>query len=83
MKREDIRRFAGRDWSRLAAAKDRAWLRAKQAMSADDAIRSADELRKFALDARAGWPDRVHRADDLQTHVRVSEALGAVHVRPR
>ena len=83
MTRDDIRRFAGRDWSRLAAAKDRAWLRAKQATSASDAIRAADQLRKFALHARAGWPDRDHRADDLHTHVRVSEALGAVHVRPR
>ena len=83
MTREDIRRFAGRDWSRLAAAKDRAWLRAKQAMSTSDAIRTADELRKFAIVARAGWPDPADRADDVQTHVRVSEALGAVHVRPR
>ena len=83
MTRDDIRRFAGRDWSRLAVAKDRAWLRAKQAMSTSDAIRAADELRKFTLDARAGWPDPTDRANDVQTHVRVSEALGAVHVRPR
>lgn len=83
MTREDIRRFARRDWTRVADAKNRSWLARKAQGSVDDAIRSADRLRRFALVARPDWPDRAHRAEDLQTHIRVAEALGAVRLRPR
>jgi len=83
MTREDVRRFVDRDWARVSAAKDRAWLAAKRDNGAADALRAGDQLRRFARSVRADWPDLAHRTNDRQTHVRVSEALGAVRIRPR
>lgn len=80
---EALRRFARRDWSGLAAAKDRAWLEAKRDGDASDALRSADELRRYVRRIRPDWPARADREEDLQTHIRVLKALGAVSVRSR
>jgi hypothetical protein len=78
---DDIRRFLRRDWSRLAAAKARTWQAGKGTPGGD--LRAANELRRYARMARADWPGTDDRAEDLRTHVRVSEALGAVGLRSR
>ncbi len=35
------------------------------------------------LTVRPDWPSPDDRADDLRNHIRVSEALGALAIRPR
>ncbi len=78
---EDIRHFAKRDWAAIAVAKNRRWASAKQTPAAD--LMVADQLRHHAIRLHPGWPSAIDRAEDLQAHIRVSEALGAVRVRSR
>jgi len=75
----EIRQLLDRDWTRLADAKTRTWQAAKGGPAAD--LRAADQLRRYVLAVRRDWPDPLERAGDLGTHIRVSEALGAVRVR--
>ena len=79
--RDAIRQYLRRDWDRLATAKARAWQDGKRTPAAD--LRAANELRRHALVVRPDWPDARDREADLRTHVRVSEALDAVGIRPR
>lgn len=81
MTRDDIRQFVNRDWTRIAAAKARTWQAGKQTPAGD--LRAGDELRRHVAALRPDWPDPGDRADDLRTHLRVSEALGAVGISPR
>jgi hypothetical protein len=79
--RDDIRAFVSRDWAGLAAAKASAWQSSKRTPAGD--LQAADELRRYVLTLRPDWPSRDDRTDDLQNHIRVSEALGAAGIRPR
>lgn len=81
MTRDDIREYVNRDWVRVAAAKAEAWEAGKQTPAGD--LRAAHELRRYVLTVRPDWPGLDDRAEDLRTHLRVSEALGAVGIRPR
>lgn len=81
MTRDDIRSFVNRDWARVADAKVEAW-QARKATPAED-LRAAAELRRHVLALRSDWPSRDDRLDDLQSHIRLSEALGAIVLRPR
>lgn len=79
--RDAIRQFLERDWAWLAAEKARAWQHGKRTPAAD--LRAANELRRHVAAVRPDWPDASDREEDLRTHVRVSEALGAVSVGHR
>jgi len=79
MTREDIRAFARRDWATVAEAKARFWAERKWAMTASDALATAEMLRQHARRLRPDWPSPDERAADLAHHVRLSEALRAVH----
>lgn len=81
MIREDIRRFVNRDWARVGAAKAVSWQVGKR--TAADDLHAADQLRQYVLSIRPSWPSPDERAADLRNHLRVSEALGAVAIRPR
>lgn len=83
MERRDIRAFAGRDWQRVADAKDAHWLVQKRDQSASQILAAGAELRRHALKIRRDWPSARERADDLEMHRRVSEALRAVGRQPR
>ena len=74
--RDNIREFVNRDWARLAAAKALAWQAGKRTPAGD--LHLADQLRRYVLTVRPDWPGLDDRTDDLQSHIRVSEALGAV-----
>ena len=80
MHKEDIIAFAQRDWDAIAEHKRRYW--AESAMTADERLRIADELRRYARELHPDWPTREQREEDLATHVRVGEALRRVR-RPR
>ena len=79
--RDDIRKFVNRDWARVAAAKTETWQAGERTPAGD--LRAADQLRRYVLTVRPDWPGHDDRIDDLQSHIRVSEALGAIGIRPR
>lgn len=81
MTQEQIRAFVTRDWAVLAAVKARTWQAGKQTPAGD--LHAADQLRRHVLAIRSDWPSLDERADDFTSHIRVSEALGAVGIRPR
>ncbi|MEZ5289405.1 MAG: hypothetical protein R2712_32305, partial [Vicinamibacterales bacterium] len=81
--RSSVRQFVSRDWSAVAASKDRGWRALKSGRSAADVLSVADQLRKHAQRLRPDWPSRQERLDDLLIHQRVGEALRAVACRPR
>jgi hypothetical protein len=74
-----LRAFAARNWDAVARSKAAMW----QELTPADKIRLADELRRQALLTRPGWPSAADRRADLQTHLRVSEALRRVPPRLR
>lgn len=79
MTRGDIVAFARREWALVEAQKARFWAERKGTLSPTDAIRIGDELRRHAWALRPGWPRETERAEDLTNHLRVAEALRAVH----
>lgn len=78
MTRDDLVRFATRDWSAIADDKARYWADRKASMSPADVLQLGDDLRRHALAVRPDWPSAADRAADRETHRRVSEALRAV-----
>jgi hypothetical protein len=76
--RTDILAFVRREWSLAAEQKAAFWAEHKRTISAAEAVRLGDELRRHARLVQPTWPDAAERADDLAVHIRVSEALRAV-----
>lgn len=84
MTREDLVRFATRDWAVIADDKARYWAERKRTMSPAEVLRLGDDLRRYASALRPGWPNEADRAADRATHGRVTEALRAVaHIGSR
>jgi len=78
MTREDLVRFAGRDWAAIADDKARYWAERKATMSPSDVLQLGDDLRRHAMVVRPDWPSAADRIADRETHRRVSGALRAV-----
>jgi hypothetical protein len=78
MTRDDLIRFATRDWAAVADAKVSYWVERKAAMSPAAIMQLGDDLRRHALAMRPDWPGDADRAADAALHHRVSEALRAV-----
>ncbi len=78
MRREDLIEYAGRDWQRLAEAKERYWAERKGQMTPAEALHLADDLRDEVARRRPDWPSTDERREDLATHARVSECLQRV-----
>jgi hypothetical protein len=78
--REDLIRFARRDWAAVGRAKQAHWLRQKRGLSDSDLCRRSDDLLRHARavgrspSAAGLGPDLA----DLETHHRVGQALRAV-----
>jgi hypothetical protein len=81
MRREDLIAFARRDWSSVAAMKERFWAERKRHMTPSEALRLADDLRSSVASRRSDWPSDDERRSDLETHARVSESLRSVRAR--
>jgi hypothetical protein len=75
---KDIAAFAGRDWTALAASKDAQWLAERRRRGIAWCFRVADDLRRQVLRQQPAWPSTKERLADLDTHVRVGEALRRV-----
>jgi Arc/MetJ-type ribon-helix-helix transcriptional regulator len=78
MSRDDLVRFARRDWAAVAAAKEAQWLRQKAAMSPADGLEMSDVMRRYARAISPEWPTQADREADLSVHHRVGQALRAV-----
>ena len=74
--RDELVRFARRDWVAIAAAKERHWLRWKERMTPADLWRLSDDLHSSAR-PRGDWLQS-DRLADLFVHQRVGQALRAV-----
>lgn len=82
MKREDLVRFATRDWAAIADDKARYWADRKASMTPAGVLQLGDDLRRHALSVRPDGPSATDRAADGETHRRVSESLRAVIRQP-
>jgi hypothetical protein len=84
MTREDLVRFATRDWAAIDGERAAFWIDRKRRMSPADVLSLGDDLRRHASIVRPNWPTAADRSADLATHERVTEALRAVtHVGVR
>lgn len=75
---EDLRRFAGRDWERLAAMKQQAWLARKHELGAASSLREAASLYAWARTVRPDWPSAEDRRLDLESHQRLNRLLDRI-----
>lgn len=76
--REDLIRFARRDWAAVAHAKEQHWLRQKQASSGPDQCRRVDDLLRYVRAATGASASLADRLSDMHVHHRVGLALRAV-----
>ncbi len=81
MRKEDLVAFAKRDWSRIADAKADYWADRKRRMTATEALRLGDVLRREVLTFRSAWQTDEERLADLAAHIRVTEMLRRVQPR--
>jgi hypothetical protein len=82
MRREDLIAFARRDWTRLAAMKDRFWIEQKQQLNASEILQLGEDLRSAVMSRRTDWPSDEERRSDIESHTRVSESLQRVRYSP-
>ena len=70
--------FLSRDWDLVARAKEQYWAERKRRLGLVEVLRVMSELREHARALRPEWPTPEERAEDLQVHQRVAEALSKV-----
>lgn len=75
---EDLQAYATRDWDQVAREKERWWAERGRELTPAEKIRIGDMLRRHAQALRPDWPSPEERREDLETHIRVSEALRRV-----
>ena len=78
MLREDLIRYATRDWAAVEQAKQRHWLRQKREVPTVETLRRADDLLRHARASGRATPSVAERLDDLRVHHRIGLALRAV-----
>jgi hypothetical protein len=81
--KDDLIRFARRDWAAVARVKASHWLGQKRTQSTADVYRRADALLRHARTATRREPSHADRLADLNVHQRVGEALRAVPLTAR
>lgn len=80
---DELRQFARQDWATAQRDKELYWRDWKKQHGPAAGIRIADELRKQVLAQKPAWPSDEERREDLETHLRVLEALDRVPSRRR
>jgi urease accessory protein UreF len=76
--RDEIVKFAERDWVAIEDDKALHWAARKRTMSPAAALRLGDDLRRHAKAMRPDWPSEAERMADQDTHACVTKALRAV-----
>jgi hypothetical protein len=80
---EALRAFALRDRRVIQPSRDDHWQKSKLESGPAESVRVAEELRAHIRLIHPEWPTPADRRDDLEAHVRVSEALRRVSRRRR
>jgi hypothetical protein len=75
--REDLIRFARRDWAAAAQAKDQHWLREKQRSAGPDDCRRLEDMLQHVRAAGRAAASKAERLSDIDVHARVGLALRA------
>lgn len=75
---DEIRAYAGRDWSLIDESKRRYWAERKKGLSPAEALEVAEALRLHARAIRPDWPSPAERAVDIEVHAKVSSCLRSV-----
>jgi hypothetical protein len=75
---KDLAAFAARDWEAVSASKETQWLSERRRRGVRWCLEVAEELRRQVLRRHPAWPTADERQDDLDTHVRVGNALRRV-----
>lgn len=83
MDTDALREYANRERRPLVELKADHWRQRKALLGAGEALRVAEELRRWCIQANPGWPRDIDRAADLAVHVRVGEALRSAGVHDR
>lgn len=83
MTRDDLIRFALRDWAAVADAKERHWLRRRQQVGYDALLQVSDDLLRHARAASSTGAVLADRLADAAVHQRVGESLRAVALTAR
>jgi len=78
---EQIRAYCNRDWALIARSKSSYY--AERRLTPAQRLQMAAELYESARSRRPEWPTLAERDADFAAHVRLSEKLGALQVRPR
>lgn len=74
----DLRAYAQRDWQGLRESKLRAWASIKSKRGVAAALRAVEALRLMARRRHPDWPSPEDRRADLESHIRLSNALKSV-----
>lgn len=72
---DELREYVRRDWAFIGRAKREFWIDRRDRMSAIEALRIADELRRHVNTVRPALSVAADRAADLAAHVRLTEIL--------
>jgi len=73
--RDDLRRFAERDWAAVADARLDYWAEQYQSRGAEAARRASSLLLEHVRRVQPGFPSDACRADDLAHHIAVRDLL--------
>lgn len=82
MKKSDVAVFAGRDWAAIAASKEAHWLSERRRRGIPWCLEVAEGLCQQVSQQRSEWPSAEERQADIDTHVRVGEALRRARSEP-
>lgn len=74
MRAEDVKAFLNRPWDELRRRKDRHNRERVERLGPEEALRLADELRRWAREVR-GPPSKQERAADLAVHIQMRKLL--------
>ena len=78
VRREDLVRFARRDWAAIEEAKTQHWLRRRATMSSVEMWQFGYELWRHGRAVAPDQPSLADRLADLDVHQRVGRSLRAV-----
>lgn len=76
---DDVRAFATRDWAAVEAAEVACRRERRERLGPTSSLVQAAELAAAVRTLRPDWPSAEERRADLETHIRVGDALRRAH----
>jgi hypothetical protein len=75
LERQDIVRFARRDWPRVRAAKEQHWAELARRRGPRQGLQVSEALWAHAKSVDPSWPSERERQTDLEHHLRFASRL--------